>query len=1015
MGEVANRRILLLVSILLLSCFFVTVTANDSDGDGILDVNDDCPYSNGNSTVDRDGCPDKDGDGTSDYNDFWTAPQGDFNEVEVIDWDSDDGDIESVDFSPDGKYVVVGDDSGTLTIFETNSRDIVLTIVEEEDRPIYEVEWSPDGNKILAGNQFEQVFVYDASNIESTSLISLEESLTTDFGTTNDQISDIEYSPDSSMVAVTVGREDNSDPNDGGLVILDTTDWSEIGRYDPSSKDSNYDSIEWSPDGSILALGGAGEVFLLDPNNGFNQIVNPLAITSSQFPRVNGLSWSPDGNYLVTCDQYESTNIGHTVYMYETLTWTKVWDEQLSTSCLDVEFSPDGRQVAAAAFWYGNDGDSVKVFNAATGSIVDIMSGNPGDESTPDPSVYDIAWSPNGIDFIAAHGYEDVRLSFWEGDDDPDNDGWPTIDRGNGQVDAFPLDGDQWEDTDGDGFGDNPPPANNHDDCINIIGNSTEDRNGCPDLDGDGYSDEDLGWNVSDGADAFPLDPTQWEDTDGDGYGDNLGGNNPDALPQNPTQWNDTDGDGYGDNADGIDPDKFPSDSSQWNDTDGDGYGDNLEGNSPDWCPEEFGNSTQEYLGCPDLDGDGWWDVADAFPNDSEQWKDRDDDGYGDNPPPANNSDDCPEDYGTSWIDRFGCYDSDGDGYSDLNDELPYNPTQWEDRDGDGYGDNADGVDADVCPDDYGLSQMEEYLGCLDSDGDGVADFADKFPREPSQWYDSDNDTFGDNPDGVDADDCVDVYGTSTELGLLGCLDSDDDGYGDILDDFPNDKTQWSDTDNDGYGDNENGVDADDCVLTYGTSFIDKLGCVDSDGDGYSDVFDDCINVPGTSSEGVAGCPDSDGDGYADLADECPEDETKWEYGISCIDEEEELETNDAQNNTDNVNEEEIIAGQCICPDQSKGMLVSPDSDDDGTPDGCLCGNNNQNAELSNELEFEDLIIGAIALFSLILLLLFFRQYKDSSNRKKLRKDITEEIKINAAFESDEFAGGGWDEIEMRK
>ena len=91
-------------------------------------------------------------------------------------------------------------------------------------------------------------------------------------------------------------------------------------------------------------------MFLLDPNNGFNQILNPLAITSSQFPRVNGLSWSPDGNYLVACDQYQSTTIGHSVYMYETSTWSKVWEEQLSTSCLDVEFSPDGRQVAAAGF-----------------------------------------------------------------------------------------------------------------------------------------------------------------------------------------------------------------------------------------------------------------------------------------------------------------------------------------------------------------------------------------------------------------------------------------------------------------------------------------------------------------------------------------------------------------------------------------------------------------------------------------------------------------------------------------
>ena len=36
--------------------------------------------------------------------------------------------------------------------------------------------------------------------------------------------------------------------------------------------------------------------------------------------------------------------------MFETSTWSKVWEEQLSTSCLDVEFSPDGRQVAAAGF-----------------------------------------------------------------------------------------------------------------------------------------------------------------------------------------------------------------------------------------------------------------------------------------------------------------------------------------------------------------------------------------------------------------------------------------------------------------------------------------------------------------------------------------------------------------------------------------------------------------------------------------------------------------------------------------
>ena len=48
-------------------------SAADSDGDGVEDSSDDCPYSAGDSSVDRSGCPDRDGDGTSDVNDGWTS------------------------------------------------------------------------------------------------------------------------------------------------------------------------------------------------------------------------------------------------------------------------------------------------------------------------------------------------------------------------------------------------------------------------------------------------------------------------------------------------------------------------------------------------------------------------------------------------------------------------------------------------------------------------------------------------------------------------------------------------------------------------------------------------------------------------------------------------------------------------------------------------------------------------------------------------------------------------------
>ncbi|MHC1709946.1 MAG: hypothetical protein AB9819_06020 [Methanomassiliicoccales archaeon] len=63
-------------------------------------------------------------------------------------------------------------------------------------------------------------------------------------------------------------------------------------------------------------------------------------------------------------------------------------------------------------------------------------------------------------------------------------------------------------------------------------------------------SDED---GVKDELDAFPDDPTQWVDRDGDGYGDNINGINPDLFPNDPDEWADADSDGVGNNADFYD------------------------------------------------------------------------------------------------------------------------------------------------------------------------------------------------------------------------------------------------------------------------------------------------------------------------------------------------------------------------------------------------------------------------------------------------------------------------------
>ena len=81
-----------------------------------------------------------------------------------------------------------------------------------------------------------------------------------------------------------------------------------------------------------------------------------------------------------------------------------------------------------------------------------------------------------------------------------------------------------------------------------------------------------------------------------------------------------------------ISDDAKPDEPTQWLDSDGDGYGDNLAGVDPDACPNQAGNSTLgNRLGCPDSDGDGWDDIQDELPNNATQWLDGDGDGYGDN------------------------------------------------------------------------------------------------------------------------------------------------------------------------------------------------------------------------------------------------------------------------------------------------------------------------------------------------------------------------------------------------
>lgn len=116
-------------------------------------------------------------------------------------------------------------------------------------------------------------------------------------------------------------------------------------------------------------------------------------------------------------------------------------------------------------------------------------------------------------------------------------------------------------------------------------GDSIHDRVGCLDSDGDGWSDADVHWNLTQGADAFPENASEHRDLDGDGVGD--------------VADDDMDGDGALDTAD-----VWPEDPGIWSDWDGDGYADQGQHELSDNCPNAAGSSRIRLKGCSDIDGD---------------------------------------------------------------------------------------------------------------------------------------------------------------------------------------------------------------------------------------------------------------------------------------------------------------------------------------------------------------------------------------------------------------------------
>ncbi|RZD37515.1 MAG: hypothetical protein CXT71_08025, partial [Methanobacteriota archaeon] len=759
----------------------------DDDNDLILDAADSCSseeymanWNSSNSTdYDSDGCydsnwedEDDDNDGMYDGDDY--CPRGNLNWTRnsITDYDSDGCEDASEDLDDDNDGVDDVDDTCPIGS-SPGDEQWYWEDDPDGDGCANDEDIDDDGDSILD----------DEDDCNSNNWVNWNSNSLTDYDSDgcNDQ------------------NEDNDDDNDGVWDWSDTCALGELGWNSTSigyssSSPADWDlanSTDWDSDGC----------------------------------KDDGEDLDDDGDGVL--DDVDSCPRGVSIMMNGA--WSNFEPVNMNGISLDTDFDGDGCHdyrggidISTGFGWYiGED------LNDDNDAYLDV-----DDTCWVAPGTSNLTISEDV--FFFGYDYQGDTLSFTISQDqvgcpDLDGDTWPSLVLDNNgyfkNLDMFENDSTQWWDSDGDGLGDNFVDSDGREDFWpGWQVSQTNNSDLYPmDRDNDGFYDSNLlylaglitgGEELTAGQEAPYLwdncvnDPgsSMWSWSTGQMY-----------------EWKmyrggcqDLDGDLFFDTLDWD-----PNDGTQWADTDSDGFGDNYSGFEGDGCPNTWGDSWRDRHGCVDGDRDGTSDFGDIFEKNATQWQDLDGDGFGDNWGDSNLNSTRPNNWPGQWIDS-----------AFKPDPSPF------DYDNDGFEDSQFGGNGpfDACPLVYGTSTIDQ-VGCPDADGDGYSDMGDMVPNDPTQWIDTDGDGFGDNVNGTMADSCPNQSGTSFR-DAYGCTDSDGDGWSILMDFDDNSTNVWSDLDGDGYPDQPGFSNSDDCVNQAGNSTTPWKGCADIDGDGTMDIAD---------------------------------------------------------------------------------------------------------------------------------------------------------------------------------
>ena len=634
------------------------------------------------------------------------SKNGNFNLEKIIEFDYD---VRGAVFSNDGSSLAVALSDKNISIYETSTWTITNVFRAEYEWGVH-LYFSPN-NSIIAVNDYNSIKFYD---VKTGGFIKKIDGY-------SDYIYDVSFSPNGNYL-VLVSEKDK-------VHMWNVKNWSYYNITIPEGDLQHWaigNIVEWAVNSTWLYISTSHWTcwtYVWDMQ--FRNIVktwggigSPIGI-SNQGDKLFSQSAIYDANTGVLIRNIWPNDDGDYDY-YSCDKWTTFDDAIMIRFSKEIE----GRNTDESRHYDCATSDDYGVLDIATGDILQFID--------KDLSYTSWIYCPNR-NMCATIDHSFIKIYLNDGDQDscPDySDDFPfdpaaSIDTdgdcspdewnpGKSQknsttglyIDSWPTDLAASLDSDGDWYPDRWTPGmgpENSTSGLTRLDDLPFEPAASKDADGDGWPDE---WNEGCDEDdsitglhldVFPSDPTQWNDTDEDGFGDNLAGNNSDIFPLDRAASKDTDGDGYPDcwnagktqidSTTGLKIDDFPLNHSQWNDTDGDGWGDNY-GNPSWWRNRTIGLFIYGAY------------KPDAFPLDPTQWNDTDGDGFGDNQS-GSNPDLFPDD-------KWDWNDTDSDGVGDNYDT---------DIDGDGWGN----------PDEkkYGTDPWDYQSYPKDFDGDQIPDTFD--------------------------------------------------------------------------------------------------------------------------------------------------------------------------------------------------------------------------------------------------------------------------------------------------